>query len=129
MLTIEDRLVYQALGNVIGLKTKNGFEAVIEGHVFAHLLADMTSPFMLRPWKGQLGQYNRFLARFKTLWRKGNRWLLEADIASYYDAIDHELITNHLHAQQVALVEAAACAVDDQYRRGHIFHRLSIVML
>ena len=96
VLTIEDRLVYQAIANIIARKTKDVFEAITDKHVFAHLLNDVDSPFMLRRWGGPNGQYKKFLKRFEQLWKKGNHWLLESDIASYYDSIDHELLYNDL---------------------------------
>ena len=99
LLTIDDTLIYQALANTISKKTKSGFEAITENHVFAHLLNDVDDPFMLRRWGGINGQYNKFLERFKFLWNKGNNWLLEADIASYYDSIDHELLIDELIEQ------------------------------
>lgn len=96
VLTIDDQLVYQSLVNVISRKTKSGFEAITENHVFAHLLNDDDSPFMLRHWRGKGGQYKKFINRYESLWKKGNHWLLEADIASYYDTIDHDLLTDEL---------------------------------
>lgn len=99
LLTIDDSLVYQAIANSISRKTKSGFETVAENHVFAHLLNDLDDPFMLRRWGGSNGQYYKFLERFKYLWKKGNHWLLEADIASYYDSIDHELLSYELTEQ------------------------------
>lgn len=92
VLTIRDRLVYQAIANVIALKSKDPFEAIVENHVFAHLLAEADSPFMLRYWAGPDGQYQRFKRRFRQQWGKGNHWAVEADISSFYDTIDHELL-------------------------------------
>jgi len=51
---------------------------------------------MVRRWDGSTGQYRRFLYRFRELWQRGNRWIVQADIASYYDSIDHELLSRDL---------------------------------
>ena len=92
LLTVADRVVYQAAVNIIAARAKAQFEAIAEGSVFAHLLNAPEDPFMIRRWDGPDGQYHRFLARFQQLWERGHRWLVQADIASYYDSIDHELL-------------------------------------
>jgi len=96
-LYIEDRLVYQAIANVIATKTKEHFEVITRGRVFAHLAADnLKSEFMLKKWDGQHGQYKHFLNRFHELLQRGYSWVMEADIASFYDSIDHDLLVKNL---------------------------------
>ena len=87
-----DRLVYQAIANIVARKSKTVFEAMAEGYVFAHLLNNADDEFMIKRWDGPSGQYRAFLQRFRELWERGNRWIVQADIASYYDSIDHELL-------------------------------------
>lgn len=99
ILAIADRVVYQAIVNVVASKSKAGFEALTEGHVFAHLLNELDDPFFVRRWEGANGQYSKFLAKFRKLYARGNRWVIEADIASYYDGIDHELLCRCLGEQ------------------------------
>ena len=96
VLNMEDKLVYQALGNIIAIKSKSIFDAITGGHVFAHLLSSTDDVFMLKRWDGSSGQYRQFLHRYKQLWQRGNQWVVQADIASYYDAIDHELLCQSL---------------------------------
>jgi len=96
LLTVEDRLVYQGLVNIIAEATRSRFEALTHNHVYAHLASSSDSPFMLRKWAGRHGQYRKFLDRFRDLWRSGKRWVLEADIASFYDSIDHDLLCQQL---------------------------------
>lgn len=93
ILTIADRLVYQGIGNIIACRTKGTFEAITDGHVFAHILGDVSSPFMLKRWNGQ---HRKFIEKFQHLWSQGNSWLVEADLASYYDTVDHELLCSEL---------------------------------
>ncbi|NWJ97429.1 MAG: hypothetical protein HXX20_16720 [Chloroflexi bacterium] len=93
VLSIQDRLVYQAIVNIVANNSKSSFEAIVGGYVFAHLLSDLNSEFMLRRWDGPTGQYRKFLKTFQEKWEGGdNRWLVHADIASYYDSIDHGLL-------------------------------------
>ncbi len=96
VLSMADRLVYQAIANVVAIKSKAAFEAIAEGYVFAHLLNKVDDQFMIRRWDGPNGQYRAFSHRFRELWEKGNRWIVQADIASYYDSIDHELLCRDL---------------------------------
>ena len=95
-LCIEDRLVYQAIANIVAEKSRGTFDAIVRGHVFAHLLDDSDSMFMLRRWDGPRGQYQSFLSRFRELLTRGSQWVIEADIASYYDSIDHALFAECL---------------------------------
>jgi retron-type reverse transcriptase len=92
VLSIDDRLVYQAVVNIVAANSKMAFEAATGNQVFAHLAADTNSPYMLQRWDGRSGQYSKYLARFRGLVQAGNRWLVEADVASYYDTIDHEML-------------------------------------
>jgi hypothetical protein len=80
-LYIEDRLVYQAIANIIVIKTKEHFEAITRKHVFAHLTNDPKCEFMLKRWDGQHGQYKRFLNRFQELLQRGYLYVMEADIS------------------------------------------------
>jgi len=95
-LSIEDRIVYQAIANIIARRSKDTFEAIVQGHVFAHLLGEPDDVFMLRQWRGPRGQYQRFLNKFQVMLQKGYQWVVEADIAAYYDSIDHHLLCNGL---------------------------------
>jgi hypothetical protein len=127
VLSMPDRLVYQGLVNIVGKRTKAAFESVVGDHVFAHLLADPDSPFMLRRWDGQKGQYRRFLQRFESLWRRGNHWLVEADIASYYDSIDHELLCDQLRGlledDQLPDLLGKCLRTWTSYENGPVFSR------
>ncbi len=96
VLGMADRLVYQAITNIIARKSKADFEAVAEGYVFAHLLNGVDDEFMIRRWDGANGQYRSFLDRLMASWRRGNRWIVQADLASYYDSIDHALLARNL---------------------------------
>jgi retron-type reverse transcriptase len=96
VLCLADRLVYQAIANIVARKSKSDFEAIVDKYVYAHLLNDVNDEFMIRKWNGLHGQYRAFQQRFKELWERGNHWIVQADIASYYDSIDHELMCNYL---------------------------------
>jgi hypothetical protein len=89
VLSISDRLVYQAIINII------------DGYVFAHLLNQPNDDFVIRRWDGFDGQYRKYLAKFRDQWERGNSWIVQADIASYYDSIDHELLIKDIKVRWV----------------------------
>ncbi len=101
VLSVADRLVYQAVANIVGRNSAARFEAIARGHVYAHLLAPSQSRFMLRKWHGPGGQYRRFLNRYRGLHQQGCRWVAEADIASYYDSLGHEALFSALRRDYV----------------------------
>lgn len=92
VLSMNDRIVYQAIANIVAKKSKSAFDAITDGYVFAHLLNNADDLFMIKRWDGPNGQYRAFMHRFRQLWEQGNHWIVQADIASYYDSIDHELL-------------------------------------
>jgi Reverse transcriptase (RNA-dependent DNA polymerase) len=96
VLCMSDRVVYQAIVNILARKSKAKFESVVEGYVFAHLSNELDAKFMIRRWDGPKGQYRKFLGKLKEFWRTGNHWAVRADIASFYDSIDHELLCRAL---------------------------------
>lgn len=89
VLCITDRIVYQALSNIIADRCAGDLSIFANRHVFAHLPTEGKNPYALRKWRGQ---YHRFLRAFKEHWTRGNKWVAEADIAAYYDSIDHDLL-------------------------------------
>jgi hypothetical protein len=79
--------VYQAIGNVIANHSSADLRVFADRLVYAHIYAGPQSDFMLRYWRPQ---YRAFMRSLATLWSRGNHWLVRADIASYYDSIDHQ---------------------------------------
>ena len=93
ILTVQDRVVYQAIGNVVANHTNAELRVFADRQVYAHVYAGPQSDFMLRYWPEQ---YRRFMKSVAAIWSRGNRWLVRADIASYYDSIDHQSLIDLL---------------------------------
>ena len=87
LMTISDVIVYQALSNVIADAAHPQMVSHETHHVLGNIYAGKHSVYMLRPWKDQ---YNRFVERIESIFKKGNRWMASTDIVSFYDTIDHE---------------------------------------
>ena len=98
ILTVADRIVYQAMGNVIANQSNSDLQVFANRQVYAHVYAGASSKFMLRYWRRQYPQFMRSLA---AVWSRGNRWCVRADIASYYDSIDHESLIDLLRERWV----------------------------
>jgi len=93
LLTVADRVVYQGICNIVAVRAKSDIQMVANRQVYAHLPASRQSMFPLRPWRVQYRQFTQSLERE---WRRGSRWLVKADIASFYDSIDHGLLAETL---------------------------------
>lgn len=89
ILTVPDRIVYQAVGNVIADSTAPHLIIFADQQVYAHLYAGARRKYMLKNWREQ---YRKFIKALERAWSRGNRWVVQADIASYYDSIDHNLL-------------------------------------
>lgn len=89
VLTVRDRVVYQAIGNLIAREAYSDLSVLTNRHVFAHLPQSNESLFTLVPWKGQ---FRKFKEAYERIWKQGNKWVVEADISSFYASIDHGLL-------------------------------------
>jgi hypothetical protein len=108
-LEIQDRIVYQAIGNII---IENSYADIVpyaNKTIFAHVpnprMRDSTynrfvfrRPFSSKPPLSSIkGQYRKFIdAVFSDIKQASQSqddiWILQTDVASYYPSIDHRLI-------------------------------------
>lgn len=93
ILTVSDRIVYQGICNIVARRSAPDIQMVANRQVFAHLSASPNSMFALQPWRVQYRRFNRALEQ---TWRRGNKWLVKTDIASFYDSVDHGLLVEIL---------------------------------
>jgi retron-type reverse transcriptase len=91
VLTVCDRVVYQALGNLIIREASPELSIVSNRHVFAHLPQLPDSVWTLVSWRKQ---FPKFVRTYGRIWRQGNKWVVEADISSFYASVDHGLLTD-----------------------------------
>lgn len=85
-LATADRVVYQAIGNVIADNSRAKLAMLANRQFYANVLAAKEQEPFFRYWKPQ---YKRFQDRYLELLEEGNSWIVETDIAAFYETIDH----------------------------------------
>lgn len=86
MLSVTDRIVFQAIGNVIASRARPLLATVANKQSFANVLtASSQKPFFVH-WKHQ---YHLFQQKYLELVNEGNVWIAETDAAAFYETIDH----------------------------------------
>ena len=99
VLTVRDRVVYQAIGNLIIREAAPDLSVVANRHVFAHLPQTNDSLFALMPWQRQI---RMFIENYERVWKQGNEWVVEADVSAFYASIDHDLLLNFIKERWIA---------------------------
>lgn len=89
IMAIADRVVFQAIANVAADRASAVLSTVSDRQSYANVLADTNSKRMFKPWKPQ---YQNFQRKFKSLYEEGNTWLVETDMAAFYETVDHEML-------------------------------------
>jgi hypothetical protein len=94
LLTVEDQIVYQSCVNLIAdaLKRKTGRR--YDRRVFAHLYAGRSSAFFYKQWQSS---YRRFARRIRDAYANGYEFIASFDLTSFYDSIDHHVLTHFLN--------------------------------
>lgn len=89
LLTLQDQIVYQALANVIA----DAFRSDQQKHAlvrnFGAIAGDKTSQFFYRGWKKC---YQAFDAAIEKTYNRGNDFVADFDLVSFYELIDHTLL-------------------------------------
>ncbi|MCC6616592.1 MAG: TIR domain-containing protein [Anaerolineae bacterium] len=101
LLHMRDRLVYQAIGNILIRNVYEELKATADIKVFSPVLAGVNGDYVFYPSlrKGDdfEGQFLKFTRRQAELIDSGNfTWVVQADIASFYPSIDHSLLIQKL---------------------------------
>src|SRR5215211_2925116 len=86
VLPIKDRVVFQAIVNTIAEFGRSTLSMVANRQSFANILRSPEVVQMFNPWKEQ---YSAFQAKYGELIDEGNSWVVETDIAAFYETIDH----------------------------------------
>jgi hypothetical protein len=86
MLSVCDRIVFQAIGNVIASRARPLLATVVNKQSFANVLTTASQKAFFVHWKQQ---YRLFQEKFTELVEEGNNWLAETDVAAFYEALDH----------------------------------------
>lgn len=89
ILTLQDQIVYQALANFIA----DAFHADQQKHAlvrnFGAVVGDKTSQFFYRSWKKC---YRAFDSAIVKAFNRGNDYVADFDLVSFYELIDHTLL-------------------------------------
>ncbi|MEH2276724.1 MAG: RNA-directed DNA polymerase [Nostoc sp.] len=98
ILAVSDRVVYQAIANVVAEKARPILSTAANRQSFANVLSAPVQKPMFMPWKIQ---YRLFQKKFQTLYEEGNVWLAETDMAAFYETIDQTMLIKYLREQQL----------------------------
>lgn len=94
VLAISDRVIFQAMANVVAEKGRSTLSMVANRQSFANALSAPGQKQMFLGWKSQ---YRLFQRRFCTLVEEeDNYWVAETDIAAFYETIDHSILFDRL---------------------------------
>lgn len=93
ILAVSDRVVYQAIANVVAEKARPMLSTVANQQSFANVLSEPGQKPMFVPY---LGQYKRFQQKYRILYEEGNVWIVDTDIAAFYEMIDHAILIRYL---------------------------------
>jgi len=89
VLSVNDRIVFQAIANVVAERARPALAMVTNRQSFANALAESGQKRMFIPWKKQ---YKLFQEKFCGLITEGNCWLAETDAAAFYETVDHSML-------------------------------------
>lgn len=86
ILAVPDRIVLQALANVIAENARFALGMVANRQSFANILDDQKQKRFFVHWKLQYGLFQK---SYLNLVDEGNLWVAETDIAAFYETIEH----------------------------------------
>lgn len=97
LLHMRDRLVYQAIGNILIENVYDDLKDEADLKVFSPVLIGKDKDYIFYPSlrKGDEfeGQFLKFMQKQKNIIESGKySWIVEADISSFFPSIDHSLL-------------------------------------
>lgn len=110
ILSFGDLIVYQAIVNVIADRVYPSIKERYGVSVFANLYAGPKNKFFMRDWHFS---YQDFNSANRNAFNYGYIWLAQFDFASFYDSIDHHVLSTIM--QQRYGVGADLCALLSNY--------------
>ena len=94
LLTVNDQIVYQACINIIAERLKRKTQKRYRKTVFNHLYAGKRSKYFYLKWEDN---YKLFGNSVRAVYKKGNKYAAEFDLASFYDTIDHSVLRQFIY--------------------------------
>lgn len=89
ILSVRDRVVFQAIANVIANFGRSKLAIVSNRQSFANILSQPSEKSFFVPWKTQ---YKKFQRSFVDRVNEGDKWVVETDMAAFYETIDHQTL-------------------------------------
>ena len=89
ILAVSDRVVFQAIANIIAEKARAALAMIASRQSFANVLREPDAVALFVHWQHQ---YRLFQNKCCELIQEGNIWLAETDAAAFYETIDHQLL-------------------------------------
>ena len=94
LLGIEDQIVLQGIANIFAEKVRARRKLMIGKSIFSNWPSkDPHSDFFLDDWRFGFYELRRKLLN---LYKRGNTWMVNFDLAAFYDTIPHKLLTRIL---------------------------------
>ena len=104
LLSLPDQIIYQALANVIADELYDIMSPFFNSSIFGNIFRNTQPPkgesniFFFEKWNKQ---WKRFNDEIRTKYKKGYKYIVKFDIASYYDMIDHNILCQILENYNV----------------------------
>lgn len=89
LMRLEDQIVLQALANVLSTKLLERRRRLAFRSVFSNLQDEPKSIFFVKNWRET---YKAFQKRVEGNYSRGRRWVVDFDLAAFYDTISHNLL-------------------------------------
>jgi hypothetical protein len=86
LLNLEDQIVYQAIANVIATAFRPVQDKFALKRCFGAITAGKTSPFFYRGWRRCYRAFDQTVVR---AFNRGNDYVADFDLVSFYELIDH----------------------------------------
>lgn len=98
LLTIEDQIVLQAISNLYAKKFSSVRRKYENVTVFSNITdRKKDSLFFYEKW---INSYNNFQIQSQNLFLAGSTWMMEFDLASFYDCISHDILIKRLNPKK-----------------------------
>lgn len=98
ILAVSDRIVYQAIANVVAERARPMLSTIANRQSYANVLSNPGKKTMFMAWKKQ---YHLFQNKFQSLYQEGNVWLAETDMAAFYETIDQSRLIKYLRDEEL----------------------------
>lgn len=89
LLSIEDQILLQAIANIYADYFYSTFKKLIGREIFSNWPQKSESIFFLQKWQYS---YKSYINTIKKSYKEGNEWIVQFDLSSFFDTIDHDLL-------------------------------------